>query len=558
MDTQARLTREGWMMEHRCRRRDTKASTIIIALAVVILVYNANISVGASPPFARRLAASPFPEGLDWINVARPIELSELRGKFVLLDFWTLGCINCMHVIPELRKLEKAWPNALVVIGVHSAKFRREQDSASIKAAVLRYRVEHPVVNDSRFVLWNSYGVRAWPSLLLIDPEGYAVWSHSGEATFEQINAVLKKAAPYYRAKKTLSDAPLRFDMELAKPVSSPLRYPGKIFADALGNRLLIADSGHHRIVVTRFDGTLLETIGSGKSGRADGDYATAEFNTPQGMAIDGQSLYVADTENHTIRKIDLSGRRVTTIAGTGRQNRGSPPFGAMRKPLATALSSPWDLWIHRGNLYIAMAGLHQIWIMKLDGSAVGVYAGNGQEDIVDGRVKPRRWGEPGFASFAQPSGLASDGQWLFVADSEGSSIRAAPLRSRDNVWTVVGTAQLPSARLFTFGDVDGPAPGVRLQHPLGIAFHEGKLYVADTYNNKIKVIDPATGDTQTLVGTATPGQTDLPAAFNQPGGISAAAGKLFVADTNNHLIRVVDLQNENRVSTHTILGHNP
>jgi YVTN family beta-propeller protein len=201
------------------------------------------------------------------------------------------------------------------------------------------------------------------------------------------------------------------------------------------------------------------------------------------------------------------------------------------------------------------MAGVHQIWAMRLDGSGIGVYAGNGSEDIVDGPLRPRRWFEPGFAAFAQPSGLASDGSSLFVADSEGSSIRAVPLDAKRGVRTIVGTAHLRSARLFTFGDVDGRGQEVRLQHPLGITYYDGKLYVADTYNNKIKVIDPATDSTQTLVGSTTPGRTDQPAAFNQPAGITAAAGKLYVADTNNHLIRTIDLRNGNRVSTLAISG---
>jgi DNA-binding beta-propeller fold protein YncE len=523
---------------------------LVTAVAWLAFVWSDSARNSMAAPMAQRLAARPFPKGLHWINTTRPIELGELRGKFVLLDFWTLGCINCMHIIPELHKLERAWPNELVVIGVHSAKFERERQSQSIEAAVGRYHVEHPVVNDAEFAIWNSYGVQAWPSLVLIDPEGYAFWGQSGEITFEQVDAVLKKAAPFYRTRGTLDDKPVSFAMESAQAAPSPLRFPGKILADEPGRRLFIADSGHNRIVVAGLDGAVLATIGSGAMGQADGDYATSEFNTPQGMALDGQTLYVADTENHLIRKVDLVGRRVTTIAGVGRQNRQPPPFDALRPPLATALSSPWDLWLHRGDLYIAMAGVHQLWVMRLDGSGIGVYAGNGTEDIIDGPLRPRGWFEPGFASFAQPSGLASDGQWLFVADSEGSSIRAVPFDARKGVRTIVGTAHLPSARLFTFGDIDGRGASVRLQHPLGIAYYEEKLYVADTYNNKIKVIDPATGSTQTLAGSATPGRTDEPPRFNQPAGLAAAAGKLYVADTNNHLIRVIDLRREHRVST--------
>ena len=264
--------------------------------------------------------------------------------------------------------------------------------------------------------------------------------------------------------------------------------------------------------------------------------------------------LYVADTENHVIRKVDLAARRVTTIAGVGRQSREPPSPRRHGDPRKTALSSPWDLCIHGDDLLVAMAGCHQIWKLRLDGSAIGPYAGNGREDIVDGPLLPRQPYEPGFASFAQPSGLACDGTWLYVADSEGSSIRAVPLASRGAVRTVVGTSQLAAARLFTFGDVDGPAAEVRLQHPLGVAWYDGRLYVADTYNNKIKVVDPATGSTRTLAGSGRRGKTDQPAAFNEPAGLSAAGGKLFVADTNNHLIRVIDLPT-GKVSTLAITG---
>ncbi len=250
----------------------------------------------------------------------------------------------------------------------------------------------------------------------------------------------------------------------------------------------------------------------------------------------------MADTENHAIRCADLDSHRVTTMAGVGRQAREPAAAGLHADPRKIALSSPWDLCIHGQDLFVAMAGCHQIWKMRLDGTAIGPYAGNGREDIVDGPRLPRHPYEPGFASFAQPSGLAADGAWLYVADSEGSSIRAVPFDPRGQVRTVVGTARLSVARLFTFGDVDGPAAQVRFQHPLGLAYAGGHLYVADTYNNKIKVVDPADGTTRTLAGSGKPGDSDRPAEFREPAGLAAADGKLFVADTNNHLVRVVDL----------------
>lgn len=511
----------------------------------------------SNSPFGQRVRVPPLPEGLTWLNTSGPIELDDLRGKFVLLDFWTYCCINCMHILPELEKLEEAYPKNLVVLGVHSAKFETEKDTKNIAEAIVRYRIKHPVINDANHALWNRFGVNAWPTLILIDPEGFAVWGTSGEITFDQIDKLLKKGVPFYRKKGLLDETPVRFDLEADRAARTPLRFPGKVLADEPGDRLFIADSGHNRIVITRLNGTLLATIGSGEAGDADGDYATAQFNDPQGMALRGETLYVADNLNHMIRKIDLTRQKVATIAGTGQQNR-ERPIMRTSNPRNTALSSPWALWIHEEDLYIAMAGPHQIWRMRLDESRIGPYAGNGREDIVDGPLLPRQPYELGYSSFAQPSGLASDGTWLYVADSEGSSIRAVPFNVRQEVRTLVGTSQLPAARLFTFGDVDGPRPTARLQHPLGVVVHLGALYVADTYNNKIKSVILDSGTTKTIAGTGRPGKSDDPAQFDEPAGITAAGGKLFVADTNNHQIRVVDLVASNRVTTLALVGLEP
>jgi DNA-binding beta-propeller fold protein YncE len=509
--------------------------------------------------------------------------MKDLRGKFVLLDFWTYCCINCMHILPELKKLEHAYPNELVVIGVHSAKFETEQDSKNITEAVLRYEIEHPVVNDAKHIIWQKFFVNSWPSLRLIDPEGFVVAEHGGEIDFETLDAFFKRALPYYRKNKLMDTTPLRFDLARDQAEETPLRFPGKVLADEASGRLFIADSNHNRIVVTSLTGKLLDVIGSGQIGAADGPFDKAQFDHPQGMALKGETLYVADTENHLLRKIDLAGKTVATIAGTGRQGRspwpGIPedaiqaggivasklPERYVGQSAETALNSPWDLWVHGDDLYIAMAGPHQIWKLPLDESEIGPYAGNAREDIVDGVLLPRQpYGAqvtPGGAvvsSFAQPSGLASDGTSLFVADSEGSSIRAVPLKPSGKVRTIIGTSHLPQGRLFTFGDVDGRGEAVRLQHALGVAYHDGRLYVADTYNNKIKVVDPKNASCATLVGTGAAGRADEPAQFDEPGGISLAAGKLYLADTNNHAVRVVDLAAGNRVQTLVIEGLAP
>ena len=518
-------------------------------------------------PFRHELPVEEFSKDLTWLNTGGPLRKQDLKGKFVLLDFWTYCCINCMHILPELKKLEQAYPNNLVVIGVHSAKFDGEKDTKNIEEAILRYDIEHPVINDADHKVWDSLGVQSWPTILMLDPEGFAVWGRSGEFKFEQIDKLIKDALPYYRENGLLDETPIRFDLLSERQKPTVLRFPGKLLADEKGGRLFITDSNHHRIVISTLDGKLLDTIGSSEVGRADGDFATASFHHPQGLVLSGETLYVADTENHLLRKIDLAKKTVATIAGTGEQSRsgwpGSEGLTAVSEiperwvgpPKTTALNSPWDLWIHGSDLYLAMAGPHQIWKMPLDESEIGPFAGNGREDIVDGPLLPKMPYDMGYSSFAQPSGLASDGKWLFVADSEGSSIRAVPFDGTKEVRTIVGTAKLPFARLFTFGDIDGPANKVRLQHALGVAYHDGKIFVADTYNNKIKVVDAATGETRTLAGSGKPGHADgaaEEATFDEPAGLTFAAGKLFVADTNSHLIRVVDPE-AGGVSTLTI-----
>jgi thiol-disulfide isomerase/thioredoxin len=525
-------------------------------------------------PFERRIESPPLDGGVAWINTAGPLSIRDLKGKFVLLDFWTYCCINCMHILPELKKLEQAYPNELVVIGVHSAKFDGEKDSQNIRDAVLRYEIEHPVVNDANQIIWDNFGVSSWPSLRIIDPEGNLVAGHSGEIDFETLDGFFRMALPYYRKKGALDETPLRFDLEAYSAADTPLRFPGKVLADEAGGRLFIADSNHNRLVVTKLDGALLDVIGNGQIGAADGDYATCSFNKPQGMAIKDHTLFVADTENHLIRAVDLAARKVSTIAGRGFQGRNpwpgldrarlanegdaGLPERFVGEPLQTAINSPWDLLVRGDDLYIAMAGPHQIWKMKLDGSEIGPYAGNGREDIVDGPLLPKAPYDEGFSSFAQPSGLAADEDWLYVADSEGSSIRAVPFDPAGSVETVVGTAHLARGRLFAFGDADGSGKNVLLQHCLGVALHNGKLYVADTYNNKIKVVDRQSATSNTLVGSGDPGSADDPPQFDEPAGVSVAGNKLYVADTNNHAIRVIDLESGNRVGTLVIEGLNP
>ena len=286
-------------------------------------------------PFPRRIAAPRFPVNMEWINVEKPLKMADLKGRFVLLDFWTYCCINCMHILPELKQLEKKFPVELVVIGVHSAKFDTEQNRQNIEEAVMRYEIEHAVVNDFKHEIWNTYGVNSWPTMLLIDPEGDVVYGRSGEFKAEEVEAVIKRALPYYQKQNKLAKTPIRFKLSAEQSVPTPLRFPGKVVADAKSQRLFVADSNHNRIVVADLSGILLATIGNGHIGKADGDYSSATFNHPQGMFFDGDSLFIADTENHLLREVDLQTKNRNhdcwhrrtrwCLAGTGKTKTNRP-----------------------------------------------------------------------------------------------------------------------------------------------------------------------------------------------------------------------------------------
>lgn len=482
-----------------------------------------------------------FPEGLEWLNTDKPLRLKDLRGKIVLLDFWTYCCINCMHIIPDLKRLEAKYPKELVVIGVHSAKFYNEKDADNIRQAILRYEIEHPVVNDRDFAVWNLFGASAWPTLFLIDPDGRVVGYMSGEGIYEPLDEAIGELVRKFEAAGKLNRKPIALALEKNKRPPSLLSYPGKIVADEKSGRLFFTDSNHNRVIVASLSGAIQEVVGEGNIGLKDGDFQTAQFFRPQGLCHDPANdvLYVADTENHTVRKIDLKARSVSTIAGNGKQAP-YPPTGGVGK--AVSLSSPWDVLLLGDTLYVAMAGTHQLWSIDLKTQRAEPYAGTAGENLRDG---PREQ-----ALLAQPSGLTTDGRRIYFADSEVSALRYVDTRE-NTVGTVIGEG------LFEFGDVDGTYPQARFQHPLGVAYKDGYVYMADTYNHKIKRVDPKTRKAETFIGTGKRGMDDGPAkqaSLNEPNGLTFATGKMYIADTNNHLIRVFDLAS-GKLSTLRLTG---
>ena len=496
-----------------------------------ILIPNETTSTTADPgeSFAGTDPAPEFPEGLEWLNVERPLTLAELRGKLVLLDFWTYGCINCIHIIPDLERLEAEYAEELVVIGVHSAKFTNEGDTENIRQVIARYGLEHPVVNDKDFTVWRQWGANAWPTVVLIDPAGNVVGGHAGEGIYPIFQPVIDSLVEEFDGRGQIDREPIALDVE--QPPSTVLSFPGKVLADPEGGRLFIADTNHHRIVIADLaTGEVVDVAGSGSRGFDGGDFAAATFDQPQGMALGdgGTTLFVADLGNHAIRTLDLGERTVSTLAGDGDQASTYPPRPGIVPDVE--LSSPWDLLLVDELLYVAMAGSHQLWTIDLDSARLDPFAGSGREGVANAALL--------LAELAQPSGLAIDESGrIYFADSESSSIRWADPASDGSTGLLAGS---PSG-LFDFGLVDGVGDEARLQHPLGVVHVDGLLFVADTYNSAIRVIDLATSAVTTLAG-GDQGWADGPEPrFSEPGGISYADGTLYVADTNNHVVRRVD-----------------
>jgi thiol-disulfide isomerase/thioredoxin len=436
-----------------------------------------------------------FPKEATWLNVKAPLTLQSLKGRVVLLDFWTYCCINCMQIIPDLKFLEEKYASrGVVVIGVHSGKFDNEKDPENIRAAMARYEIKHPVVDDSEYKIWEAFDVKAWPTLVLLGSDGKVTRQLRGEGHRAELDALIAQALADGQARRDLIDKPIA--LSVAPPPKTPLAFPGKIIA--ANGHLFISDSNHNRVIEAEPSGKVLSVFEG--------------FNKPQGLAVSGNTLFVADTEAHVVKAVELNSKQVTVIAGTGKKGRflgGS----------SVDLASPWDVLALNGILYIANAGTHQLLGYDLAQKTIAVVAGSGRERRIDGDALQ--------AALAQPSGLATDGTSVFFADSEVSSVRRYDPKTK-TVETLVGED------LFEFGDIDGAFASARLQHPLGLAFANGTLYVADTYNHKVKQLDLAKRTISAVYGKQ--------GLLFEPGGLAALAGKLFIADTNNSRVVVYDL----------------
>lgn len=438
--------------------------------------------------------------GDTWFGTKNPrLSIGDFKGRFVLLDFWTLCCVNCHHVLAELRPVEEKFKDVLTVVGVHSPKFEYEKLPESVAAAISRHEIEHPVLNDPNMATWQSYGVRAWPTLVLVDPKGEIIATYSGEGHAHAIQALIEKLIPEYEAAGELVRGSGLY--VAPEPSSKVLVQPGKIVAipekyqPLLGGaKLLVSNSGAHTLVGFAVEDLQkpLVTIGAGVRGASDGSFETATFAEPYGAVfLDAEKsktldahLLVADTANHLIRAINLETKSVITIAGTGKQwMQQDPTSGAA---LEVSISTPWDIEVFEDGLLIAMAGEHRVWRYDFAGKTLGIFAGTTNEGLVDG-PNDKAW-------FAQPSGIVAsrvEPGKIWLVDAETSAIR---MLDQQSTQTVIGKG------LFDFGHVDGPADQALLQHPLGaIELPDGNLLIADAYNRAIRRYSPATNQVSTI-----------------------------------------------------------
>lgn len=472
---------------------------------------------------------APRLSGRSWLNTGgRELSLEQLRGKIVLLDFWTFCCVNCLHVLDELRELEERFADVLVVVGVHSPKFTHEADPAAVEAAVERHDVRHPVLDDPDLTTWDAYAARAWPTLVVVDPRGYVVAHLAGEGHAHGLAVLLDELVAEHADVLRRGDSPY-----VAPPEpDSVLRFPGKALA-LPGGSFLVADTAHHRLVELDADlTTVRRVVGDGQRGLRDG--AAARFAEPLGLALvpgnGGYDVVVADSANHALRGLRLADGHVTTLAGTGTQLRERVPVGGT----AAQLSTPWDVAWWDGGVVVAMAGCHQLWSFDPRTGAVAVLAGTADEGLRDGN--------PEEAFFAQPSGLAADGATLWVADAETSAVRAVAAQGTGGPRVGAAVRTVAGQGLFDFGFRDGPATEALLQHPLGVAvLPDGSLAVADTYNGAVRRVDPDSGTVETVA-------TDLA----EPSDVVVDGDHLVVVESAAHRLTRVPIPARARASGRT------
>lgn len=516
-----------------------KSLLLLIATALVVLwgLYSAISHVFFSATFhSSDISKIITKEKKQWFNTSRPLEISDLKDRIILLDFWTYACVNCIQALPEIKKLEQTFGNKITVIGVHSGKFDNEKDGLSIKKAILKYGINHPVVNDSDFAIWNNFQAQAWPTFILINPNGRIVSTYLGEQGAAEIMPDVKKLVSKFRYQ--LNRDPLPIMLEKYNVIGNVLNFPSKLsYTSSFSYKsqklpvLFIANSTQNNIIISSLAGDIITKIGSGNKGFKDGDFFSASFNAPQSLLYNSGKLYVADTGNNALRLIDFKKGKVTTLFGSGK--RGDIFEGASEAAGSIDLASPTDIEFFPNNkkIVIANSGTHQILSYDIDKKTVSVLAGNGIEGIDDGKYPNN--------SLAQTADMSAFGGKLYFVDSETSSLRV--IDKSGEVKTLIGKG------LFDFGHKNGSKSEALMQHPLGLTVDDTGAYISDSFNHSIRKYNFSTKKLYDFLGGKTKGdklgaKNDIE--FDQPEGIVSILDNFYIVDSNNNRIVVVNRKN--------------
>ncbi|MET0327597.1 MAG: thioredoxin-like domain-containing protein [Luteimonas sp.] len=456
--------------------------------------------------------APEFPSSLDWLNLSSPLRIAQLRGKVCALAFFNAGSSWSMQRLSDLAHLRARHGERLHVVGVHVPRFDSERDPRRVAKRLNRQKFDFPMAHDADWALWQHYGIEAWPTVVLIDGAGNVRERIVGDGQVRELDATVTRLNGESTA-QAMSTGPIEL-RRMVEP-ALPLRFPVGIAIG--GNYLYVADSGHHRILECDFNGRVLRQFGSGGAGFIDGPMELAAFNRPHGIAVQRDLLYVADTGNHAVRRIQLRTGDVDTVCGAGRP--GTPMEGPVQDPRMVALDQPRAVSLTGGSLYIATAGDNRLWKYDLGAPGLRMLAGNGALDMRDG---------PGIsASFAEPVGIASVQQMVYVVDAVGSAVRTVNART-GQVSTLLGHD------VWNFGRADGARVDARLQHPQAVALDPDSpvLWIADSGNDALRCLRLGGGELTTF---------EIDHRLHNPGGLAIADGVVWIADTDAHAVLRLD-----------------
>jgi streptogramin lyase len=452
--------------------------------------------------------AMELPRSLDWLNLPHPLRLSALRGRLCALAFVNAGSSWSLQRLHDLARLQARHGERLQVVAVHVPRFDHERDSARIVQRLGRHEFGFPIAHDVGWMAWQQYGIEAWPTVVLIDGNGVIRESVVGHGLFHELDAQVT------RLMRELAEVPAPTDpIELrSQPhTATALRYP--IGLAVSGNYLYVADSGHHRVLECDHAGRILRQFGTGRADLLDGPAETAAFRRPHGLCLQRGALYVADSGNHAIRRIDLRSGEVLTLLGSGQPGPTSP--GLVPAPGSVTLDHPRAMAVAGDALLIATSGDNRIWQYDLGTRSLQVAAGSGELAVNDGT------GEE--AAFAEPVALAAVQQLVYVCDGAGSAIRSLNIRNRQ-VATLVG--QDP----WNHGHADGARSEALLQDPQAIALDPDApmLWIADCGNDLLRTLRLGGGELETY---------PLPRPLHGPSGLAVADGVVWIADTDAHAV---------------------